>query len=339
MMGVDVIVIDPEKEFTELARAVDGRTFNISLSSDHNINPFDLPIVGEDERASDVLRSNIISLISLFRILLGNLTSEEESILDRAITETYALKDITSNSDFSKIDPPLLSDFALVLSGIEGAESISKRITKYTDGSWANFINRPSNVSINKQMVVFSIRDMEEDLKPAAMFIISHFIWNNVRRTLKKRLLIVDEAWVIMKSEDSASFLYGLVKRGRKYFLGVATITQDVEDFLNSPYGRPILTNSSLQLLLRQSTASINIVQEVFNLTNTERALLLEAGVGEGIFIAGLKRVAIQVVSSYTEHQIITSDPSHLLAKKKKRLESTNEKVQTLNKNVSSDTI
>ena len=316
MFGIDVIVIDPEKEFESLARAVDGRSFNISLSSEHKINPFDLPPVGEDETPADVLRSNIITLISLFRLLLGGLTSEEESLLDRAINETYALKDITPEKDFSNTSPPLLSDLALVLSGIEGAESLSKRITKYTQGSWSEFINKPSNINMNKQMIVFSIRDMEDDLKPAAMFLIANFIWHNVKKNIKKRLLIVDEAWVIMKSEDTASFLYGLVKRGRKYYLGVATITQDVEDFLGSKYGRPILTNSSLQLLLKQSTASINIVQEVFNLTNSERSLLLEAGVGEGIFIAGLKRVAIQVVSSYTEHQIVTSDPSHIIANK-----------------------
>ncbi|MDD9867786.1 MAG: conjugal transfer protein TraC [Candidatus Campbellbacteria bacterium] len=325
MVGVDVIVIDPEREFEYLAKAVDGRYFNISLNSEHHINPFDLPAVLPDERPSDILRANIINLLGLFKIMLGGLSAEEDAILDQAITETYALKDITPKSDFSKISPPLISDLELVLAGMDGAEGLVQRLAKYTRGSWSRFINQPTNVDINRKMIVFSIRDMEDDLKPAAMYIVTRYIWNSIRRELKRRLLVVDEAWVMMKSEDTASFLYGLVKRGRKYYLGVATITQDVEDFLGSKYGGPILTNSSLQLLLRQSTASIDVVQETFNLTEAEKFLLLQANVGEGIFIAGLKRAAIKIISSYTEHQIITSDPSQILSIKRGQDELNNE--------------
>lgn len=314
MFDTDVIVIDPEREYEYLAEAVGGRYFNISLSSDNHINPFDLPIPRVDESPADVLRTNIINLVGLFRIMLGGLTPEEDSLIDRAITETYALKDISVDSDFATIEPPLLSDLEMVLSGMEGTESILQRLTKYTHGSWAEFINQPTNVDINKKFVVFSVRDMEDDLKPAAMYIVTHFIWNAIRKELKKRLLVVDEAWWMMKSDDTASFLYSIAKRGRKYYLGLCTITQDVGDFMKSPYGVPIVTNSSIQLLLKQSPSTIDVLQKTFNLTDEEKYLLLESGVGEGIFFAGLKHVAIKVIASYTEDQIITSDPSQVIS-------------------------
>lgn len=317
MFDADVIVIDPENEYQYMAEAVGGRYFNISLNSDHHINPFELPIPTEDESAASVLRSQIINLVGLFRIMMGGLSAEEDALIDRAITETYALKDITVDSDFKNVEPPLLSDFELVLSGMEGGESLAQRLTKYTKGTWSNFINRPSNVDINKKFVVFSIRDMEDELKPVAMYIVTHYIWNAIRRELKKRLLVIDEAWWMMKSEDTASFLLSLAKRGRKYYLGLATITQDVDDFLKSPYGAPIVSNSSIQILLKQSPTVMDRLQQVFNLTDEEKYLLLESGVGEGIFFAGLKHVAIKIIASYTEEQIITSDPSQILAMKK----------------------
>lgn len=314
MFDTDVIVIDPEREYEYLAEATGGRYFNISLTSEHHINPFDLPKPREDESPADVLRSNIINLVGLFRLMLGGLTSEEDAIVDKAITETYALKDITADADFTNAEPPLLSDFQLVLAGMTGAESLVQRLEKYTKGTWAGFINKPSNVDINKKFITFSLRDMEDELKPVAMYIVMHYIWNAIREKLKKRLLVIDEAWWMMKSEDTASFLLSLAKRGRKYFLGLATITQDVEDFLKSPYGTPIITNSSIQLLLKQSPSSIDMIQRTFNLTDEEKYLLLESDVGEGIFFAGLKHVAIKIISSYTEDQIITSDPSQVLA-------------------------
>jgi len=317
MFDTEVIVIDPEREYEFLAEAVGGRYFNISLTSEHHINPFDLPPIGEDESPGDVLRSHIITLVGLFRIMLGGLTPEEDSIIDNAITETYALKDITQDKNFNNLEPPLLSDLELVLAGMDGGASLAQRLLKYTQGTWAGFINRPTNVDINKKFVVFSVRDMEDELKPVAMHIVMNYIWNAVRKELKKRLLVIDEAWWMMKSPDTGSFLFGLAKRCRKYYLGLATITQDVEDFLKSPYGLPIITNSSIQLLMKQSPASIDIVQKTFNLTEEEKFLLLESSVGEGIFFAGMKHVAIKVISSYTENQIITSDPSQLLAIKK----------------------
>jgi len=321
MFDTDVIVIDPEREYEYLAEATGGRYFNISLTSKHHINPFDLPIPREDESPADVLRSHIINLVGLFRIMLGGLTPEEDAVIDHAVTETYATRDITAESDFSKAIPPVMSDLELVVANMEGGESIAQRLRKFTQGTWSGFINQPTNVDINQKFVVFSVRDMEDELRPVAMYIIINYIWSAVRATLKKRLLVVDEAWWIMKNEDGASFLFGIAKRARKYYLGVATITQDIGDFMNSPYGKPLITNSSIQILLRQAPAAIEILKETFNLTDEEKFLLLESDVGEGIFFAGLKHVAIKILASYTEDQLITSDPAQLLAIKKAKQE------------------
>ena len=321
MFGVDVIIIDPEREYQYLAETVGGTYFNISLTSPNHINPFDLPIPREDESPSDVLRSNIINLIGFFRILLGGLTPQEDAILDRAIAETYAARDITPETDFSTAVPPTLSDLELVLANTEGGEDLAVRLKKYTQGTWAGFINQQTNLDVKNRMVVFSVRDMEEELRPVAMYIVLHYIWNLVRSELRKRLLVVDEAWWLMRYEDGASFLYSIAKRARKYFLGLSTITQDVADFMGSPYGKPLVTNSSLQLLMKQSPATIKTVVETFNLTDEEKFLLLESEVGEGIFFAGLKHVAIKIIASYTEDQVITSDPQQLLLIRKAKEE------------------
>lgn len=321
MFGTEVIVIDPEREYEYLAEATGGRFFNISLSSPHTINPFDLPPSEDDESPLDVLRTHIIELIGLFRLILGGLTPEEETVIDEALRETYALKDITGDADYAGLEPPLLSDFEMVLAGMEGSASLINRLQKYTSGTWSGFMNKPTNIDINQKFIVFSLRDMEDELKTAAMYIITNHIWGAIRRRLAKRLLVIDEAWWMMKSEDTASFLFMLAKRGRKYYLGMATITQDVEDFLRSPYGVPMITNSSLQFLMKQSPTAIDTIQSTFNLTDEEKFLLLESGVGEGIFFAGMKHVAIKVIASYTEDQIITSDPSQILQIRKAREE------------------
>jgi type IV secretory pathway VirB4 component len=314
MFDADVIVIDPEQEYQFLAEATGGHYFNISLTGEHHINPFDLPLPREDEPPADVLRSNIIFLVGLFRIMLGGLTPEEDGVIDRALAETYALKDITPDVNFAELEPPLLSDFELILAGMDGTTSLLQRLEKYTKGTWSGFLNKPTNVDISKRFTVFSVRNMEDELKPVAVYIITHHIWTAVRKELRKRLLVVDEAWWMMKSEDTASFLFSMAKRGRKYYLGVSTITQDVNDFLRSPYGLPILTNSSIQILLKQSPTTIDLVQSTFHLTDEEKYLLLESGVGEGLFFAGLKHVAIKVYASYTEDQIVSSDPAQMLA-------------------------
>lgn len=320
MFETDIIVIDPEKEYEYMAKAVGGKFFDISLTSEHTINPFELPKPAEDESFAGVLRSHSIHLTGLFRIMLDGLTPEEDALIDKAIAETYALKDITPDTDpNSDFQEPLLSDFEMVLSGMEGGDELSQKLSKYTQGTWAGFINKPSNVNIDHKFIVFSLRDMEDELKSVAMYIIMNHIWSVVRKDIKKRLLVVDEAWWMMKSDDTASFLLNLAKRGRKYYLGLSTITQDVGDFLNSSYGVPIITNSSIQLLLKQSTTTIDRLQKTFNLTDEEKYLLIESQVGEGIFFAGLKHVAIKIIASYTEDQIITSDPSQILSIKQEK--------------------
>lgn len=318
MIGVEnVIVIDPENEYHKLAEALGGSVFNISLSSHEHINPFDIPMVPKDESASDVLRSHIVNLASLVKLMLGKITPEEDGILDRAITETYASREIVADQDFSSAEPPLLEDLETVLRNLEGGKSMAERLYKFTKGSFSGFLNQRTNIDVNNRLIVFSIRDLEEELRPIAMFVILNYIWNLIRVELKKRILIIDEAWWMMKNEDSATFLFGLVKRARKYYLGVSTITQDVEDFLRSPYGRPIITNSSLQLLLKQAPATIDIVAKAFDLTDVEKNFLLGAEVGTGLFFAGKKHVAIQIVSSYFEDQIITTNPEQLLEEKR----------------------
>jgi len=313
MGGTDIIVIDPENEYQYLAETTDGAFFKISLNSKHHINPFDVSIPGPDETTEEVLRSKIIDLVGLLRVALGELTPEENSTLDQALTETYASKDITADSDLKKVTPPLLEDLQTVLENMEGGERIAKRLERYTKGTFAGFLNQPTNIDINRNFIVFSARDMEDELKPVAMYLILQFIWNLIRSELKKRIMIVDEAWWMMKYESGASFLHGIAKRCRKYWLGLTTITQDIPDFMSSPYGKPIISNSSIQLLFKQSPATIEVVQKTFNLTDEEKYLLLQADVGEGIFFAGLKHAAIKVVASYTEDQIVTSNPEQII--------------------------
>ena len=327
MVGIDGIVIDPENEFKTLTEAVDGSFLNISLASPLHINPFDLPQPRDDEPADNVLRSNVINLVGLIRILFGGLTPEEDAVMDRALSEVYAAKDITPETDPAlwQERTPVMQDLESVLEGMEGTESLVRRVRKFTQGTYAQFFNQPTNVSMDKSLVVFGIRDMENELRPAAMYIIMRYVWNKIRASLKKRILIIDEAWVVMQSEDGASFLYGLCKRARKYWLGVTTISQDIGDFMKSTYGQPIITNSSLQFLMKQSSATIDAVQKVFYLTEGEKSLLLEAEVGEGLFFAGQKHVAIKVVASYIEDQIITTSPEEVLKLKRAKNEAPSE--------------
>lgn len=313
MTGVDVLIIDPENEYERLAEAVGGSFFKISLTSENHINPFDVPTIPEGEDPADVLRSHIVTLTGLLKIMLGKMTVDEEALLDRAVTETYASREIVPGKDFSKAQAPTLGDLEAVLKNMEGGRGLAERLYKFTKGSYAGFLNNQTNVDIKNRFIVFSIRDLEDGLRPIAMYIVLNFIWNLVRVSLKKRVMIIDEAWWMIKHEDGASFLFGLVKRARKYFLGVTTITQDVEDFMRSPYGRPIITNSSLQILLKQAPAMIETVAKTFNLTDGEKNMLLEVEVGQGLFFAGLNRAAIQVVASYSEDKLITTKPEQIL--------------------------
>lgn len=310
MFGTDVIIIDPENEYKKLAESVGGTFINISLASKEHINPFDIPIIPEDENPADVLKSHIVNLAGLIKMMLGKIEPEEEALIDRAISETYAAFDIYPGSNLKNIKTPLLSDLESVLRNLEGGEKIASRLYRFTNGSYAGFSNKETNININNRLVVFSIRDLEEELRPIAMYVILNYIWNLIKSEKKKRILIVDEAWWMMKYPDGASFLFGLVKRARKYYLGVTTITQDVEDFLLSSYGRPILTNSSQKLLLKQQPAMIDTLVKTFNLTENEKILLLDAEVGEGLFFAGLKHVVIKIVASDLEDEIVSTKPA-----------------------------
>ncbi|MEK7644679.1 MAG: DUF87 domain-containing protein [Patescibacteria group bacterium] len=322
MMGTDVIVIDPEMEYAHLCEAVGGTYINISLASESKVNPFDLPRpVGQQISTEDIIRSAVITLKGLLRIMFGSLSAQEDSILDRALLETYAKKDITPTADLTTVEPPIMQDLLDILEGMDGADQLVLKLQKYTDGTFSGLFNSPTNVNTANQLVIFSVRDLEDELRPMAIYTLVNYIWNIVRSEQKKRLLIIDEAWWLMTHEDSAKFIFALVKRCRKYYLGVSTITQDVNDFLRSPYGQAIVTNSALQLLLRQSPASIEMIQKVFMLTEGEKYLLLEGSVGEGIFFAGNKHAAIKVVASYTEDQLITSDPKQLLEIEKAKKE------------------
>ncbi len=321
MTGVDVIIIDPDNEYRALAGAVDGSFYDISLSSHSHINPFDIPVSAEGEDPEEILRSNAISLVGLFRIMMGGLTPEEDAIIDQAIIETYAAKDITPESDPStwNTNIPIMSDLEQVLENMEGTESLVRRLKKFTTGAYSNFFNQKSNISMNNNMTVFGIRNLEEELRPMAMFIVMRYIWKTVTSSLKKRILIIDEAWLLMQTEDGASFLFGLFKRSRKYWLGVTAITQDVSDFMRSSYGQPIINNAALKTLLKQSSAIIDKIQSIFNLTDEEKMILLEGSIGEGLFFAGHKHVAMKIIASPTEDKIITTSPEALDKLKKEK--------------------
>ena len=321
VFGTQILVIDPEDEYKYLAETVGGSNIKISINSPHHVNPFDLPAPKADEAPADVFKSHLLALIGLLKLLLGELTAEEDSILDEALIQTYAIKDITPEREFSNLPPPILSDLQSVMEGLTGAESMAVRLKKYTQGTFAGFLNNPTNVSLENRFVVFSIRDMEEELRPIAMYLILNHIWTQVRRDLKKRILVVDEAWWLMKYTLGAEFLFNIAKRARKYYLGLTTITQDIPDFMATPQGKAIVTNSSMQVLMKQSPAAIDVVRQTFNLTDAEKYYLLEARVGFGLFFIGQNHVGIRVVASYAEDQIITSDPRQILEVEKAKEE------------------
>jgi conjugal transfer ATP-binding protein TraC len=312
MTGSAVIVIDPEQEYKVLSDTLGGAYINMSLNSSNRINPFDLPKALAGESTTDVLRSAVIDLVGLMNLMLGKLNPQELAIMEKAIMASYAKRDITPESDFSKVVVPTMSDLVEILNGIIGGESLAQRLYRYTEGTFAGIFNQRTNININNDFIVFNIRDLQENLRPIAMYILLKYIWNEIRSVLKRRILAIDEAWILMQYEDSARFLYGLAKRARKYYLGVTTITQDVGDFLNSPFGKPIVTNAAMKLLLKQSTAAIDQIGETFALTTGEKQVLMQSDVGQGIFFAGPRHVAIEIIAFPTEHRLITTNPKDI---------------------------
>ena len=313
MLWTDVIVIDPENEYKALVDTVGWSYLDVSLNSGQRINPFDLPLGLKDheEKPGDLLRSAIIDLLGLMNLMLGKLTPEEESIMEKAIMTTYSLKWITMDDDRVEWkDIPIMSDLHDVLETMEGSKSLIIRLEKYTTGIFSGIFSNKTNIDLQEWLQVFSVRDLDDILRPTTMYVILNHIWNKVRSSNKKRMLVIDEAWNIMQHEDSAKFLFGLVKRARKYNLWITTITQDVEDFASSAYGKPIITNSSIQLLLKQSSASIDALQDIFKLTEQEKYILLNSAIWQGLFFAGAEHVGIQIVASFYEEQVITTDPN-----------------------------
>ena len=327
MMGAEVLIIDPENEYQKLCEAVGGSYIRLSLSSDTRINPFDLPKVIDSDEADNALRANIITLHGLFRLMLGGtsvgaqvgLSPAEEADLDQALIDTYARAGITSDPLTHNSVPPTIANLydTLVHMGGTGPQ-LAQRLRKYTTGTFAGIFSQQSNIDINNQMVVFNIRDLEDELRPVAMYIVLSHVWNIVRSNQKKRMLIVDEAWQLMKYDDSANFLFSLAKRARKYYLGLTTISQDVEDFMGSKLGRAIVSNSSMQLLLKQSSSAVDVLSDVFKLTEEERKRLANFPVGQGLFFAGQNHVHIQIIASEIEHRLVTTNPNQTSSSRRK---------------------
>lgn len=322
MTGSDILIIDPENEYQKLSDAVGGSYISLSLTSDTRINPFDLPQVIDTEEADDALRANLVTLHGLLRLMLGGsqmaangqlmagLNPAEEADLDQGLIDTYARAGITSDPLTHHSTPPTISDLYDTLLHMGGTgPQLAQRLRKYTTGTFAGIFSQQSNIDINNNMVVFNVRDLEDELRPVAMYIVLSHIWNITRSQQKKRMLIVDEAWQIMKYDDSANFLFSLAKRARKYALGLTTITQDVEDFMGSKMGRAIVANSSMQLLLKQSSSAVDVLADVFKLTEEEKKRLANFPVGQGLFFAGQNHVHIQIVPSDTEQQLVSTTP------------------------------
>lgn len=317
MFGVEIIVMDPEKEYEELAKSVGGEYINFTFNATTKINPFDLSNLYEE--GENELGQKIISLHGLLKVMLGEMTPQQDALLDRALVAAYKSKGITPDPATQTNEPPLMEDVYKALVGMESedANSVAARLEKFITGSFRGIFDQASNFDIKSQLTIFSVKEMEDVMRPVAMYVILDFIWTRVKKDLKKRILVVDEAWYFMKHPDSASFLHSMVKRARKYYLGVTTITQDVEDFLHNDYGKAIVTNASIQFLMKQSTASIPVLAETFYLSQGERQLLVTTDIGEGIFFAGQNHVALRVVASDEEHEVITTNPEELFARKK----------------------
>lgn len=330
MMGTEIFIIDPENEYERMCDAVAGAYVRLSLNSSTRINPFDLPRVVDTEEADNALRSNLITLHGLLRLMMGGAQAQmmdnsgtsvmapalnpvEESDLDAALIETYAKAGITNDPLTHNAPPPTISDLYDTLLHMGGTgPQLAQRLRKYTSGTFAGIFSQPSNIDINNPLVVFNIRDLEDELRPVAMYIVLNYIWNKTKGDQKRRILVVDEAWQLMKYEDSANFLFSLAKRARKYNLGITTITQDVEDFMGSRMGRAVVANASMQFLLKQSPSAVDVLAGVFKLTEEERKRLSQFPVGQGLFFAGPNHVHIQVVASPTETTLVTTTPAQV---------------------------
>lgn len=329
MMGTEIIVIDPENEYRTLCDAVGGSFLHLSLASETRINPFDIPQTVDAEEADNALRANIIMLHGLLRLMTGQMSPAEEADMDLALINTYAEKGITNDPLTHRAQPPVMSDLYNTLNKMGGnGPSLAARLRRFTEGTFAGIFSEQSNVDLNNSFVIFNIRDLEDELRPIGMYITLNYIWNKVKTDKKKRILVIDEAWQLMQYQDSAMFMFSIAKRARKYFLGLTTISQDVEDFLSTRLGRAVVNNSSLQLLLKQNPAAVEVVAGTFKLTQEETKRLTQFPVGEGLFFAGLSHVVIRTIASPNEEQLITTNPKDLLERQMQQKSMTAEAVQ-----------
>ncbi len=333
MFDTEIIVLDPEQEYEDLCQMVGGEYINFTFGSKAKINPFDLSQVYEE--GQNELGQKILSLHGLLKVMLGEMSAEQDALLDRALIATYKAKGITPDPATQKNTPPMMEDLYKTIIGMESAEAddIAARLEKYITGSFRGIFDQASNININNEFTVFSVKEMEDELRPVAMYVILDFIWTRVKKDFKKRLLIIDEAWYFMQHPDSAKFIYSMTKRARKYYLGITTITQDVEDFLHNDFGKAIVSNASIKFLMKQSTASIPALSEAFYLSEGERQLLVSADIGEGVFFAGQNHVALRVVASDEEHQVITTDPREIDARRKQQQASARQTSQSQTQN------
>jgi len=318
MMGTDVLILDPENEYQGISEIYSGAFIPLSLKSENNFNPFDLPPVLENEDPLDVYKEHVADLISFCQLIIGEkLSSEQLSILDQAINQTYLSFNIFPDKDFTEIERfPTLNDLERILGGLVGGGELASKLYPFTQGNFSGLLNKPTNVELSRRLIIFGLKDLPEIIRPIGMFIILNYILNRVRREMKKRLVVIDEAWWIMKQEFAAEFLLNAVKRGRKYNLALTTITQDVEDFISSPFGRPIITNSALTFLMRQSPATIELCDQVFVLSEGEKQFLTQAQRGQGLLFVQNKKIPIFILASYAEDQIIRTRPEQLIALK-----------------------
>jgi type IV secretory pathway VirB4 component len=301
MQGTKVIVIDPEREYKQLTESVKGTYVKLSAKSAEKINPFDLATTSHSR---DDLSEHTQDLMEIISLMAEGLSAREKAAVDKAILNIY---------ERAKKEPPLLEDLYAELKDL-GQLQLRERLEKYISGSLAHVFNAQTNIKLDNRLIVFDIKDLPESLRQIMMMIIANFVQNRVKAQPEKRLLVIDEGWLLLEHEESARFVAGLVRRARKYYLGVSIISQQANDFLKSDYGRAIASQSSLRILMRQDTTTIKNVVSEFNLSEYESDYLLTCGRGDALIIADQNHVSVHVVASDKEHPLITTNPAEVYA-------------------------
>lgn len=311
MQGTKVVVIDPEREYKRLSESVNGAYIKLSAKSKEKINPFDFSL--SSSGGENDLSEHIQDLTEIISLMIQGLNAEEKAAVDKAIIQTYKNfgfsmtgKNTSKNKAF-----PILKDFYKVLKEMK-QKGLRNRLERFVTGSLSSVFNSQTNIKLNNRLVVFDIKDLNESLRQIMMMVVSNFVHSQVKANLQKRILVIDEGWMLLQHEESARFVSGLVRRARKYYLGVTIISQQANDFLNQEYGRAIASQSSLRILMKQDTTTIKKVVEEFNLSEYEKHFLLTCDRGEALIIADQNHVALKVVASEKEHPLLTTDPREI---------------------------